>query len=109
MWRAVIQGTAGIAGLLALVPVAQAAHDRASSFAGNWAIGARGDHGQLALGRLSDAAGRAVVASFGSALACAEPTAYYQGRLETPTARGPLAGCTFDPRGDRSARRRLPG
>jgi hypothetical protein len=94
MWRASTPGVAGLVGALVLAVGAQAEHDRATPFAGSWAIGARGDQGQIALSRLSDAAGQAVVASFGGTLACVEPTDYYQGRLATPTGGGPLVGCT---------------
>jgi len=94
MRRARSRGVAGAIALLALAAGAQADHDRAHPFAGNWTIDPTGNPGQLTLSRVSDDAGKAAIASFGSTLACAEPSDHYSGRLATPTDRGPLAGCT---------------
>jgi hypothetical protein len=100
-------GTLGSAVVVAfLLPAgAQSDHDRARSFAGSWAVDSDGNQGRLVFSHVSDAAGRGMIASLGSTLACAEPSDYYAGRFAIPAGGGPLVGCTST----HGATRRLDG
>jgi hypothetical protein len=89
-----IAALAAVAGLLAPIPAARADHDATAPFAGAWGLGAEGDHGRLVLGRVGDAAGRALLAAVGGAPSCPEPVDFYRGRLTTPAGRGPVVGCS---------------
>ncbi len=93
MWSASLTALAAAAGLLALSPTARADHDSATPFAGVWGLGAGGGQGDLVLSRVSDAEGRAQLASLGGAPQCAEPAVFYRGRLTTAAERGPVVGC----------------
>jgi len=94
MRRALTTTVAALAALLTAVTVARADHDPGAPFAGAWDVGAGGGQGRLALVRLGDAEGRALLASLGGALACPEPTDFYGGRLAAAGDHGPVAGCT---------------
>ena len=94
MRRALTTGVAALAVLLAAMTAALADHDGRAPFAGAWDVGVGGGKGRLALGRLGDAEGRALLASLGGALPCPEPTDFYGGRLAAAGDRGPVAGCT---------------
>ena len=94
MRRALTTGVAALAVLLAAMTAALADHDGRAPFAGAWDVGVAGGKGRLALGRLGDAEGRALLASLGGALPCPEPTDFYGGRLAAAGDRGPVAGCT---------------
>ena len=99
MRRAFTTGVTALAVLLAAMTAARADHDGRAPFAGAWDVGVGGGQGRLALGRLGDAEGRALLASLGGALPCPEPTDFYGGRLAAAGDRGPVAGCTHR-RGD---------